>query len=68
MQNQLMKINIIITLKVLDAYVNNNQYDLDIFKERNGPSNIYDDKQLNILVNHGNNVKNATSLKAQFEN
>ncbi len=68
MQNQLMKINIIIILNVLDAFVNNNQYDLDIFKERNGPSNIYDDKQLNILVNHENNVKNATSLNALFEN
>jgi hypothetical protein len=34
----------------------------------NGPSNIYDDKQLKLLVNYENNVKNATSLKTQFEN
>ena len=55
-------------IKFLDAYVNNNQNDLDKFKERNGPSNIYDDKQLKLLVNYENNVKNATSLKTQFEN
>ncbi len=31
-------------IKFLDhAYVNNNQNDLDKFKEKNGPSNIYDD-------------------------
>ena len=41
---------------------------LDKFKERNGPSDIYDDKQLKLLVNYENNVKNATSLKTQFEN
>ena len=55
-------------IKFLDAYVNNNQNDLDKFKERNGPSNIYDDKQLKLLSNYENNVKNATSLKTQFEN
>ena len=32
------------------------------------PSNIYDDKQLKLLINYENNVKNATSLKTQFEN
>ena len=37
-------------------------------KKKNGPSNIYDDKQLKLLVNYENNVKNATSLKNQFEN
>jgi hypothetical protein len=31
-------------INVLDAYVNNTQNDLDKFKERNRPSNIYDDK------------------------
>jgi hypothetical protein len=36
-------------IKFLDAYVYNNQNDLDKFKERNGPSNIYDDKQLKLL-------------------
>ena len=46
-------------IEFLDAYVNNNQKDLDKFKERNGPSNIYDDKQLKLLVNYENNVKNA---------
>ncbi len=52
----------------LDAYVNNNQNDLDKFKEWNGPATNYDDKQLKLLVNYENNVKNATSLKTQFEN
>ncbi len=55
-------------IKYLDEYVNNNQNDLDKFKERIGPSNIYDDKPLKLLVNYENNVKNATSLKTQFEN
>jgi hypothetical protein len=55
-------------IELSDAYVNNNQNDLDKFKERNGPSNIYDDKQLKLLVNYENNVKNATSLKTQLEN
>jgi hypothetical protein len=41
-------------IKFLDAHVNNNQ-------EINGPSNIYDDKQLKLLSNYENNVKNATS-------
>ncbi len=41
----------------ISAYVNNTQKDLDKFKERNGPSNIYDDKQLKLLVNDENNVK-----------
>jgi hypothetical protein len=40
-----MKINIVKLLKILHVYVNNNQNDLDKFKERNRPSNIYDDKQ-----------------------
>ena len=53
----------------MDAYVNNNQNDLDEFKEKNGTSNIYDDEQLKLLVNYENNLKNATSLKTQkFEN
>jgi hypothetical protein len=42
--------------------------DLDNFKERKGPTNIYDDKQLKLLVNYENNVENVTSLKTQFEN
>jgi len=54
-------------IKFLDAYVNNNQNDLDKFKERNGPSNIYDDKQLKLLANYESNVKNATTLKTQFD-
>ncbi len=52
----------------LDTYVNNNQIDIDKFKERNCPSNIYVGKKLKLLVNYENNVKNATSLKIQFEN
>ncbi len=40
----------------LDAYVDNNQNDLDKFQERNEPSNIYDDKQLKLLVNYENKV------------
>jgi hypothetical protein len=32
-------------IKILDACVKNNQDDLDKFKEKNRPSNIYDDKQ-----------------------
>jgi hypothetical protein len=31
------------------AYVNNIQNDLDRFKERNGPTNIYDDKRIKLL-------------------
>ncbi len=54
-------------IKFLDAYDNNNQNDLDKLKERNGPSNIYDDKQLKLLVNYKNNVKNATSLKPSLK-
>ncbi len=51
-----------------DSYVNNKQNDLDKFKERNGPSNIYDDKQLKLLVNYEKNLKNDASSKTQFEN
>jgi hypothetical protein len=58
----------------LDAYINNNRNDLDKFKERNGSSNIYDDKQdhlifmmIKILVNYENNVENATSLKISLK-
>ena len=36
-------------IRFLDAYVNNNQ-NSDKFKERNGPSNIYDDKQFKLFV------------------
>ncbi len=54
-------------IKFLDAYVHNYQKNLDKFKERNGPTNIYDDKQLKLLLNYENNVKNATSLKTQFD-
>ncbi len=43
-------------IEFLGAYVNNNQNDLDKFKERNCPSNIYDDKKLKLLVNHESNV------------
>ena len=52
----------------LDAYVNNIQNDCDRFKERNGPSNIYDDKQLKLLQKNESAVKIATSLKTQFDN
>ena len=31
---------------------NNIQNDCDRFKERNGPSNIYDDKKLKLLQKH----------------
>jgi len=55
-------------IKFLDAYVSNNQKDLDNFKTKNGPSDIYDDKQLKSLERYENSVKNATSLKSQFEN
>ncbi len=32
--------------------LNNNQNNLDKYKKRNGPSNIYDAKQLKLLVNY----------------
>jgi hypothetical protein len=48
-------------IKFLNAYVNNNQDDLDKFKEKNGPSNVYGSKQLKLSSNYENNVKNATS-------
>ncbi len=53
---------------VLDAYVNNIQKDYERFVEKNGPSNIYDDKQLKLLKSHETAIKIATSLKTQFEN
>ena len=56
------------SIKFLDAYVNNNQNDLNKFKEKNGLSDIYDDKQLKLLKYYEEAVKNATSLKTQFEN
>jgi hypothetical protein len=49
--------------KILDVYVNNNQNDLDKFKERNGPSNIYDDKQLKLLVNYEKKCKKCYIIK-----
>jgi hypothetical protein len=52
----------------LDAYVNSIQNNLDRFKERNGPANIYDDKQLILLTFHETAVEIATSLKTQFDN
>ncbi len=55
-------------IEFLDAYVNNIQNDLDRFKERNGPTNIYDDKQIKLLKNHEIAVVRATSLKAHFDN
>ena len=36
-------------IEFLDAYVNNIRNDYERFKERNGPTNIYDDKQLKLL-------------------
>ena len=45
-----------------------NRNDCDRFKERNGPSNIYDDKQLKLLHKHESAVKIATSLKTQLDN
>ena len=55
-------------IEFLDAYVNNIQNDYERFKERNGPTNIYDDKQLKLLKSHETAVKIATSLKTQFDN
>ena len=66
--NQIKYANII---EFLDAYVNNIQSDYDRFIEKNGPFNTfnsYDDKQLILLKRHLNALKNASSLKAQFEN
>jgi hypothetical protein len=37
-------------IKFLDAYINDNQNDLDKFKDKNGLSNIYDVKQIKVLV------------------
>ena len=47
-------------IKFLDAYVNNSQKDYERFIERNGPTNIYDDKQLKLLKSYETAVKNAT--------
>jgi len=55
-------------IEFLDAYVNNIQNDLDRFKERNGTPEKYNDKQLKLLSRHENALKNATSLKTQFDN
>jgi len=55
-------------IEFLDAYVNNNQKNLDKFKEKNGTPDKYNDKQLKLLNFQENAVKNATSLKTQFEN
>ena len=51
-------------IKFLDAYVNNNQNDLDKINERSGPSNIYDDKQLN-LSSH--DIMKQIKLKLEME-
>ncbi len=65
----------------LDAYVNDIQEDCDRFKERNGSSNIYDDKQLKLLQKHESALKlqepnanlmpmlrnNSTSRRARSE-
>ncbi len=59
------KYNRLITF--LDACVNNIQSDCERFKERNGPSNIYDDKQLKLLQKHETAVKIATSLEIKFD-
>jgi hypothetical protein len=41
-------------IELLDAYVNNIQEDLDKFKERNGPSDIYDETQFKSLERYEN--------------
>ncbi len=44
-------------IELLDAYVKNIQEDLDKLKERNGPSDIYDDTQFKSLERYENTVK-----------
>ncbi|NBO67009.1 MAG: hypothetical protein EBU88_19555, partial [Acidobacteria bacterium] len=55
-------------IEFLNDYVNNTQNDLDTFKERNGPIENYDDKQLKSMKYFESLVSKSTSLKSQFEN
>ena len=55
-------------IKFLNDYVNNTQSHFDTFKERNGPSEKYDDRQNKLMKYHESLVTKATSLKSQFEN
>ena len=55
-------------IKFLEAYINNNQNDLDKFKLKNGAIETYNEKQLKLFKHYESAVKNATSLKSQFDN
>ena len=53
---------------MLDAYVNNIQEDLDKFKERNGPSDIYDETQFKSLERYEKAVEILHHSLFFFEN
>jgi hypothetical protein len=50
-------------IEFLNDYVNNTQNAYDSFKERNGPSERYDDRQINIMKYYESLVKKSTSVK-----
>ena len=55
-------------MEFLNDYVNNTLNDYEIFKERNGQPEKYDDRQIKLMKYHESLVTKATSLKSQFEN